>query len=142
MSPIQQRALSIEHMLHELHSISLCAEPPPSTASSTSEVKVIVPVVVAIAAAVALAALAGYLVWRTRQKEPVSTALSRAALLKLSSSTMHDLEFEFQKGGLPVLIGKGGFGRGRDYSYCILLAAKCAAVQHDYAAAPSSPAEH
>ena len=38
------------------------------------------------------------------------TALSRTALLKLSNSTRQDLEFEFQKGGSPVLIGKGGFG--------------------------------
>ena len=38
------------------------------------------------------------------------TALSRTALLKLSNSARQDLEFEFQKGGSPVLIGKGGFG--------------------------------
>ena len=87
----------------------LYAEPP-----SPSNIKVIVPIVVAVAAAISLAALAGYLTWRLRRKEPVSTALSRTALLKLSSSTRQDLEFEFQKGGLPVLIGKGGFGEVRD----------------------------
>ena len=88
---------------------------PPSTSSSITDNKIIIPIIVAVAAAAALAALAVYLGRRLRQKEPVSPALSRTALLKLTSSTKHDLQFEFQKGGLPVLIGKGGFGEVGEY---------------------------
>ena len=94
----------------DLNSSDLSAEPPSTTTGSTSHIEIIVPVVVTVAAAAVLVALAGYLAWRWRQKEHVSAALSRTALLKLSSSTKDDLQFEFHKGGLPVLIGKGGFG--------------------------------
>ena len=106
--------------MYDLTEALSSAEPASTTTSSPSNVKIIVPVVVASAAA-ALAALAGYLTWRLRRKEPLSTALSRTALLKLSNSTRQDLKFEFQKGGSPMLIGKGGFGEVGIMAYVTLL---------------------
>ena len=98
----------------------MCAEPPSPNTGGSNDVKVIAPIAVAIGVATALAAVAGYLIWRSQRKEPVSTALSRSALLKLTSSTKQDLEFEFQKDGSPVLIGKGGFGEVAPASFLSL----------------------
>ena len=39
-----------------------------------------------------------------------STRLSRSTLLKLGASSEHNLTFELDKQGNPLLLGKGGFG--------------------------------
>ena len=83
------------------------ALPSPATGGNTTKIlaSALVPSVVLV--------LAGLLAWRMRRKEPMHARLSRKALLKLGSSSEHDLKFEFDKRGAPVLLGKGGFGEVR-----------------------------